>query len=236
MEEVDAPPDYKPIITTTFSNPWKMALRNKSLPRRGAKAIVDAAEASAKRLGIDSLDVYQVQNPGLYIGGMKAIANGLLDTIGDDHTRYIGCVNWSVPKLQKLQYYLDEIDGAEFIATNQFDFSITNRKNLKMIEACKKMGITPICTNVLDGGLASGMYTSLNPTGDKAPEKEGDMGPFKVKKLEALDMLFKAMEKMAADVSKRVADRLKKFGKDGVSVCVIQCIISEDIAMFVALL
>ncbi len=209
IDEITCDDDYKPMIASTFSNPWKLAWKSKSLPRRGAKAIVNAAEESAKRLGVDSMTLYQVQNPKLYIGGTKAIANGMLDIIGDDHSRYVGCKDWSIEKLAKLVYLFKEIDGGEFVATNQFEFSITNRKNLKMIEACKKLGITPICRNVLDGGLATGKYTTVNPTGDKAPQKEGDMGPFKMKKLESLDVLFKVMDKIAEDAGKRVGGKLK---------------------------
>eukprot|EP00985_Skeletonema_marinoi_P001175 scaffold470_cov189-Skeletonema_marinoi.AAC.6 len=178
----------RPLVASTFANPWKHAIKTKSLPRRGSKA---------------------VKNPYFYIGGTSALAEGMLDVISDDHSRYVGCINMSTSKLAKLQRQLRA--QGEFVATNQFDFSLTNRKSLAMIEACKKMNITPVCTNVLDGGLASGKYTSVNPTGGEVSKGEGDTGPYSVRTLEKLDTLFKVQDSLREKVNSRIGDRLSKF-------------------------
>lgn len=211
MEECDHGDnsDQGALIASTFPNPWKHALKSRSLPRRGAKAIIDAAEASCDRLGISSMALYMVQNPWYYIGGSTALAEGMLDVISDDHSRYVGCVNVPVSKLAKLQRKLRA--QGEFVATNQFEFSLTNRSNMKLIEACKKLGITPVCTNVLDGGLATGKYTSTNPTGGEVSKGEGDTGPYGVRKLEKLDALFKVQDSLREKVNRRIGDRLMKY-------------------------
>ncbi len=82
---------------------------------------------------------------------------------------------------------------------------------MAMIEACKKMNITPICTNVLDGGLASGQYTSVNPTGGEVSKGEGDTGPYSVRTLEKLDTLFKTQDSLREKVNSRIGDNLLKF-------------------------
>lgn len=199
----------RPLVASTFANPWKHAIKTKSLPRRGSKAVVDAAEASCERIGVSSMSLYQVKNPYFYIGGTSALAEGMLDVISDDHSRYVGCINMSTSKLAKLQRQLRA--QGEFVATNQFDFSLTNRKSLAMIEACKKMNITPLCTNVLDGGLASGKYTSVNPTGGEVSKGEGDTGPYSVRTLEKLDTLFKVQDGLREKVNSRIGDKLSKF-------------------------
>ena len=201
--------DQGPLVASTYPNPWKHALKSRSLPRRGAKAIITAAEESCDRMGISSMTLYQVQNPWYYIGGSTAMAEGMLDVISDDHARYVGCINMSVSKLAKLQRKLRA--QGEFVATNQFEFSLTNRKSMAMIAACKKMGITPLCTNVLDGGLATGKYTSTNPTGGEVSKGEGDTGPYAVRKLEKLDVLFKVQAKMCDKINGRVGDMLLKY-------------------------
>ena len=200
------------LIASTFPNPWKFALKSKSLPRRGPQAIVTAAESACDRMGISSMSLYQVQNPWYYIGGTSAMAEGMLDVISDDHSRYVGCINMSPSKLARLQKKL-MADG-EFISTNQFEFSLTNRKNMDMIETCKKLGITPVCTNVLDGGLATGKYTSVNPTGGEVSKGEGDTGPFAVRKLEKMDALFKLQDSLREKIDQRIVSYLAQFDGD----------------------
>lgn len=194
---------------STFPNPWKQALRTRSLPRRGSKAVTAAAEASCDALGVSSMELYQIANPWYYIGGTSALADGMLDVISDDHSRYVGCIGMSLGRLVKLQKKLGA--QGEFVATNQFEFSLTNRQALPMIEACKKLGITPICTNVLDGGLATGKYTSTNPTGGEVSKGEGDMGPYSTRKLEKLDAIFRVQSGLIEKVNSRIADKIRKF-------------------------
>jgi len=201
--------DQGPLVASTFPNPWKYALQSKSLPRRGAKAIVTAAENACDRMGISSMSLYQVQNPWYYIGGSSALAEGMLDVISDDHSRYVGCVDMSVSKLAKLQKKL--CAEGEFVSTNQFEFSLTNRKNMELIDTCKKLGIVPVCTNVLGGGLATGKYTSVNPTGGEVSKGEGDTGPYAVRKLEKLDALFKVQDSLREKIDQRIVGVMASY-------------------------
>jgi len=155
------------------------------------------------------MGLYQIENPWYYVGGTSALAEGALDVICDDHSRYVGCVNMGLTRLAKLQRKMRA--QGEFVASNQFEFSLTNRKNAGMIDACKKLGITPVCTNVLDGGLATGKYTSTNPTGGEVSKGENDTGPYAVRKLEKLDALFKVQAGLIEKVNRRIGDRLMKF-------------------------
>ena len=155
------------------------------------------------------MELYQIANPWYYIGGTSALADGMLDVIADDHSRYVGCIGMSLGKLVKIQKKLDA--QGEFVASNQFEFSLTNRQAMPMIEACKKLGITPICTNVLDGGLATGKYTSTNPTGGEVSKGEGDTGPYSTRKLEKLDALFRVQSGLIEKVNSRIADKIRKF-------------------------
>ena len=71
---------------------------------------------------------------------------------------------------------------------------------------------------MLDGGLATGKYTSTNPTGGEVSKGEGDMGPYPLRKLEKLDPLFRTLEKLAESVGKRIgSDLLKYESRDRVS-------------------
>eukprot|EP00956_Cyclotella_meneghiniana_P021183 scaffold38199_cov54-Cyclotella_meneghiniana.AAC.2 len=194
---------HGPDIASTFPNPWKHALKTRSRPRAGADAVCSAAERACKRLGLETMTLYQVENPWYYLGGTNALGAGMLEVIQEGHAQYVGCIDMSVSKLYKLQKYLRKED--EMVASNQFEFSLTNRKNEGMIAACKDMGITPICRNVLDGGLASGKYTPTTPTGGKVSMDEGGAkGPYSLRTLEKLNALFQTMESLTTTVSKRI--------------------------------
>ena len=120
-------------------------------------------------------------------------------------------VAWS----QSIRLQRKVMAQGEFLATNQFEFSLTDHKGLGMIQACKKLGITPVCTNVLDGGLARGKYTSVNPTGGEVSKGEGDMGPFPVRKLEKLDALFKVQDGMREKINHRIGNKMVKLKESG---------------------
>jgi len=202
-------PADRPVVASTFPNPWRHALSSRSLPRYGAKAIVNAAEESLGRIGASTMGLYQIQNSRFYIGGTTAIAKGLSEIVEEDHAHHVGVKDMGATQLVKLQRKIEEAEGS--ISTNQFEFSLTNRKSLKVIEVCKRLGITPICYNVLDGGLATGKYTVTNPTGGKISESEGKVGPFSSRKLQKLDTLFKTLEIVREKVGKRIKDDISKL-------------------------
>jgi len=211
----------KPIMASTFPNVWKYAFTARSLlpilRRRGfASSIVSGAEKSCEELGISSLSLYRIANPGpSFFYSMNSLADGMLDVISDDHSRYVGCVNFhNVNRLVELQRLL-KLKGGEYISTNEFDFSITDRKYMGLIMACKKLGITPLCTNVLDDGLATGRYTSTNPTGGEVSMKEGDLGPYSVRKLEKLDVLFRTQESLREKINRRIGNTIMKMNDKG---------------------
>ena len=211
----------KPIMASTFPNVWKYAFTARTLlpilRRRGfASSIVSGAEKSCEELGISSLSLYRIANPGpSFFYSMNSLADGMLDVISDDHSRYVGCVNFhNVNRLVELQRLL-KLKGGEYISTNEFDFSITDRKYMGLIMACKKLGITPLCTNVLDDGLATGRYTSTNPTGGEVSMKEGDLGPYSVRKLEKLDVLFRTQESLREKINRRIGNTIMKMNDKG---------------------
>jgi aryl-alcohol dehydrogenase-like predicted oxidoreductase len=197
----------------TFPNPWKQAFRNRTRPKGGVNAVSKAAGDACRKLGVDTLSLFQVENPWYYIGGTKALARGMLETLQEGHAQNVGCVDMSITKLYKLQRLLAE--DQESLATNQFEFSLTNRQNLDMIEACRKLGITPICRNVFDGGLATGKFTPTTPTGGSVSMGEGNAkGPYSLRKLEKLDALFQTMESVSQKVGERIKSDLMEIDKE----------------------
>lgn len=219
----NVPLNKGPDVSYTFPNPWKQAFRTRSRPRAGVDAVCNAAEQACKKLKVESLTLFQVENPWYYIGGTKALGRGMLEVIQEGHSQFVGCIDMSPSKLKRLQQFLKGQD--ELVATNQFEFSLTNRGNLGMINACKRLGITPICRNVLDGGLATGKYTPTTPTGGKVSSGEGDKGPYSLRKLEQLNALFQTMETLTQSVGARIkTDMLNMERGDRVSTNILLCL------------
>ena len=110
------------------------------------------------------------------------------------------------------------------IATNQVEFSLVNRKAMfdGTLEACKKLNIVPLAHTPLAGGLASGKYTAMNPTGGKMGKPK-----YEFTTLDKLLPLHNALGQVASMVKSRLKDEydvdraakvkevgLEKLGKD----------------------
>jgi aryl-alcohol dehydrogenase-like predicted oxidoreductase len=93
------------------------------------------------------------------------------------------------------------------LTTNAFEFSLTDRKNEKWINACKTLGVIPLIRNPLGSGLASGQYTASNPSGGLA---SSGAAKFSFARLEKLQPLHSVLE----SVSERVKTRLTREVKD----------------------
>jgi len=100
------------------------------------------------------------------------------------------------------------------ISSAQFEFSLTQRRHLRLVQRCKQLGIIPIARSPFDHGLATGVYTASNPSGGKGSKIKY---PFKV--LEPLINLQDAQKKVATKVYERLEQtflsereaRLQKF-------------------------
>jgi aryl-alcohol dehydrogenase-like predicted oxidoreductase len=89
----------------------------------------------------------------------------------------------------------------------QFEFSLTNRKALKsgLIDACKELSVTPVAHTPLGGGLASGKYTALDPTGGKIGKAKYDF-----QTLEPLTPIHEAQERVSGMVRSRLRQAFKE--------------------------
>jgi aryl-alcohol dehydrogenase-like predicted oxidoreductase len=84
---------------------------------------------------------------------------------------------------------------------------LTNRKNMALIDACKKLKVIPLIRNPLgDGGLASGRYTATNPSGGET----GGRSKFSFKLLDKLSPLHSVQEAVAERASARVKREQKE--------------------------
>jgi len=183
------------VIVTNHKNPWINMLQQRASSLGAAQANV--LESTLKVLdGVSMVDVYQARKSpvvpsALWAAGMAAVLEG-----GDcDGIGVVGLSNArSLTRLNRILQKNHKVG----LTTCSFDFSIINTKSEALLKQCKKEGVIPLCTDTLSGGLASGKFTALNPTGGK------DKAPFSFKKLEAWQPLHGAQETVAERINARL--------------------------------
>jgi len=199
---MDTNVDSSPIIGSTMSNPWKSVVQGTGV-RFGRSAILKTIEASAERLGTSAIDVYQVPSKMFYVGAPKTVASALCMAMDQGLIKNVGVSGMSKSRMSSFNKKLNSI-GSYSLTSNQFEFSLVNRKAFKsgLISACKSLGIIPVARNPLGNGLASGVWSATNPTGGEVSKKQ----PFDFKTLDK----YTTLHDMLATVQMKVQKRLEK--------------------------
>lgn len=126
------------------------------------KHIVEACEASLKRLGTDYIDI--VEAHGLDPRTSQEITiSAMNDLIHQGKARYIGCSNYAAWNLMK-SLSIAEKNGWEKFMTLEAMYSLTCRwLELELIPACLDQGVPILAYSPLHGGLLSGKYRRGKP-------------------------------------------------------------------------
>jgi aryl-alcohol dehydrogenase-like predicted oxidoreductase len=185
--------DASPLLIGTYPN---------QLWQRGAKGLTDSLSKSCDRMEVSGVEVYQMKSLGWLPSG--GLVKGMTEAVVDMGTvNYVGVKNVGPRRLRRMVSKFESV-GIQ-LTTNSFDFSLTNRQNEKWITYCKTLGVIPLITDPLGGGLASGQYTASNPSGGVA----GGTGKFPFAKLEKLQPLHSVLETVAERVKTRVTRDLR---------------------------
>jgi aryl-alcohol dehydrogenase-like predicted oxidoreductase len=180
--------DASPLLIGTYPN---------KIWQRGAKGLTDSLSKSCDRMEVPSLEVFQIKSLGWLPSG--GLVKGMTEAVVDLGTvNYVGVKNVSPIRLRRMASKFTA-KGIQ-LTTNSFDYSLTNRKNEKWIQYCKTLGVIPLITDPLGGGLASGQYTASNPSGGVA-----GVAKFSFATLEKLQPLHSVLETVAERVKTRVA-------------------------------
>ncbi len=193
-------PNTTPLVSTTMANNRILAnlLRERRWPY-SKKAVTKALTQSCQRLELASVELYQVSS--LFWGSASILADGLAQVVEQGLCNHVGIQHANRRGMQAIRRHLDEVHGIQLIS-NAFRFSLTNRRNEKLIEVCKDMGVIPLIQLPLDvGDLASGRYTATNPSGGQAVTSQRR---FKFAMLEKLQPLHSVQETVAERVRTRV--------------------------------
>lgn len=144
----------QPILVATkfFPIPWRFTTR--ALPR--------ALRGSLARIGVESVDLYQIHWPSPVMSIDKLMA-GLAECVKSGMTRTVGVSNFGQSRM--LAAYSSLARHNIPLASNQVHYSLLNRTIEKdgTLARCKELGIRLIAYSPIEKGLLSGKYSPETP-------------------------------------------------------------------------
>lgn len=141
------------IIATKFGNPI--------LPGTGAGAsrryIIEACEASLRRLKTDYIDVYQVHSPDRGTP-LEETVRALDDLVHAGKVRYLGCSNFYEWEIVQSLWIADEYNLTPFVIAQDFYNLLYRDIEKRMEPLCIKFGLGMVAYFPLAGALLSGAF------------------------------------------------------------------------------
>jgi aryl-alcohol dehydrogenase-like predicted oxidoreductase len=133
--------------------------------------IMDAVEASLRRLQMDYIDLYQIHGNDS-VTPIEETLRALDTLVAQGKVRYIGCSNWQAWKIAKA-LAISEFKGLARFDTLQAYYSIAGRdleREIVPLLAAEKTGL--LVWSPLAGGLLSGKFSRENqkPAGSRRSE------------------------------------------------------------------
>lgn len=142
------------VLATKFGNPMGDVSCATAASRR---YIIEAVEASLKRLGTDWIDLYQLHRPDPQTPIEETLA-ALGDLVQAGKIRYIGCSNFAAWQLVEAHWTARSGDLAAFISV-QNRYSLLDRElEREVAPAAMHHGIGVIPYSPLEDGLLTGRY------------------------------------------------------------------------------
>jgi len=140
------------VATKFMPFPWRL----------GKRSVVKAAQGSLKRLGLATIDLYQIHNP-LPPVRIETWMNGLVEAKQNNLIQAVGVSNFDVRQMEQSGEALAK-QGVN-LASNQVEYSLINRTIEKngLLSACKNDGIRCIAYSPLGMGVLTGKYSAERP-------------------------------------------------------------------------
>src|SRR3970282_1520184 len=125
-------------------------------------SLVRALKGSMGRLGVESVDLYQIHWPSPLMS-IDTMMEGLAECVKNGLTRTAGVSNFS--QSQMLAAYSALARNNIPLASNQVHYSLLNRTAEKdgTLARCKELGIRLIAYSPIEKGLLTGKYSPEAP-------------------------------------------------------------------------
>jgi aryl-alcohol dehydrogenase-like predicted oxidoreductase len=141
------------IVATKFGNPVE--------PRSSAGAsrryIIEACEASLRRLKTDYIDVYQVHSPDRGTP-LEETVRALDDLVRAGKVRYLGCSNFHEGEIVESLWIAEKYNLTPFVIAQDFYNLLYRDIEKRMEPLCIKFGLGMVAYFPLAGAMLSGTY------------------------------------------------------------------------------
>ena len=143
------------------------------------KHIMEACEASLRRLKTDYIDIYELHGMDMHTP-LEITIRALDDLVRQGKVRYIGCSNFTAWMLMK-GIGISERNDWEKFATLEAMYSLADRAlEHELVPACLDQGLAILVFSPLHAGLLSGKYrrNAPWPTGTRITSTDEGQWPF----------------------------------------------------------
>jgi aryl-alcohol dehydrogenase-like predicted oxidoreductase len=155
------------IIATKFGIPMGEGKQGSS-----PKYIREALDASLQRLGVDTIDLYQIHRPDDKTPILDTM-EALNEAVKAGKVREIGCSNFSVEQLRAAR----ASHGPKYFVSVQNEYSLFHRApEAEVLEECDKTGTAFLPYFPLANGLLTGKYRQGQPPPEGSRAKDA-FGP-----------------------------------------------------------
>ena len=142
------------VIASKFMpSPWKLNVQS---------ALLSAARHSRERLGVGTIDLYQIHGP-ISLRSHAALADALAAAHAEGIVKAVGVSNYSVKETRAMDAAL-RTRGLR-LASNQIEFSLLRTMPLRvgLIGCCRELGVVPLAYSPIGQGRLTGKYSAGNP-------------------------------------------------------------------------
>lgn len=169
------------IATKFFPHPLKFNVRT---------ALRDSLCRSLERLGLESVDLYQLHGP-VSLRSHAALAEALAAVRDEGLVSAVGVSNYSIRETISIHGQLAR-HGVE-LASNQIEFSPLRRgpETRGLLAACRRLGVVPLAYSPLGQGRLTGKYSASNPP----PGRRG----FSAFPMERVDPLVAVLDRIGTE-------------------------------------
>jgi aryl-alcohol dehydrogenase-like predicted oxidoreductase len=154
------------IATKYFPFPWRLT----------RKSLIRALEGSLERIGVESVDLYQIHQPYSLLP-IENLMEALAEAVKEGLTRTVGVSNFN--QSQMLRAYSALARKEVPLAANQVTYSLLNR-NIEydgLLARCKELGVRLIAYSPIEKGLLTGKYSPENPPPGIRAQRYGSLLP-----------------------------------------------------------
>ena len=129
------------------------------------KHILEAIEASLRRLQTDYLDLYYVHQPDPETP-IEETLRALEDIVRSGKSRYLGCSNFTAWQIAKALWSSDKLSLSRFdVIQPRYNLLFREIEN-EVIPLCRDQGLAVVAYNPLAGGFLTGKYERGAEPGD----------------------------------------------------------------------